>query len=147
MLRCELIAGVNDAEDPPVPIPNTVVKLSSAENTWWETDREDRSMPAQREPYKLYGSLFLFAVDKARSVRYDSNVAKTERRMKLICAIPAECMSIRRMRPAGALFALDQAGEQRVSFFWGSPRLCKCRGRTGVLSRGYFCIWRWMKCP
>ena len=37
--------GVNDGEDPPVPIPNTVVKLVSAENTWLETTREDRSMP------------------------------------------------------------------------------------------------------
>ena len=38
--------GVNDGEVPPVPIPNTVVKLIGAENTWMETSREDRSMPA-----------------------------------------------------------------------------------------------------
>ena len=31
------------AEGPPVPIPNTEVKLCSAENTCPETDREDRS--------------------------------------------------------------------------------------------------------
>ena len=42
----EHMAGVNYAEVPPVPIPNTEVKLSSAENTWWVTAREDRSMPA-----------------------------------------------------------------------------------------------------
>ena len=30
-LRLEV--GVNDGEDPPVPIPNTVVKLAGAENT------------------------------------------------------------------------------------------------------------------
>ena len=29
-------------EGPPVPIPNTEVKLASAENTCLETDREDR---------------------------------------------------------------------------------------------------------
>ena len=39
------IVGVNDDEDPPVPIPNTVVKLVGAENTWLETTREDKTMP------------------------------------------------------------------------------------------------------
>ena len=42
-------AGVDDDEDPPVPIPNTEVKLMGAENTWLETAWEDRTMPAQRE--------------------------------------------------------------------------------------------------
>ena len=40
------LVGVNNAEVPPVPIPNTEVKLSSAENTWREAAWEDRSMPA-----------------------------------------------------------------------------------------------------
>ena len=35
--------SVTNAEGPPVPIPNTEVKLCSAENTCLETDREDRS--------------------------------------------------------------------------------------------------------
>ena len=39
------IVGVYDDEGPPVPIPNTVVKLNSAENTWLEAAREDRSTP------------------------------------------------------------------------------------------------------
>ena len=39
--------GVDDAEGPPVPIPNTEVKLSGAENTWLVTAREDREMPTQ----------------------------------------------------------------------------------------------------
>ena len=39
-------AGVYYVEDPPVPIPNTVVKLNSADNTWRVTAWEDRSMPA-----------------------------------------------------------------------------------------------------
>ena len=37
--------GVNDGEDPPVPIPNTVVKLTGAEDTWLEAARENRAMP------------------------------------------------------------------------------------------------------
>ena len=40
--------GVDDAEGPPVPIPNTEVKLSGAENTWLVTARENREMPTQR---------------------------------------------------------------------------------------------------
>ena len=43
-----LIVGVFNGEGPPVPIPNTEVKLTSADNTCLETDREDRSMPTQR---------------------------------------------------------------------------------------------------
>ena len=41
--------GVFNGEGPPVPIPNTEVKLTSAENTCLATDREDRSMPTQKE--------------------------------------------------------------------------------------------------
>ena len=38
-------SGDNDAEVPPVPIPNTEVKLCSADDTWWATARESRSLP------------------------------------------------------------------------------------------------------
>ena len=40
------IAGIYYAEVPPVPIPNTEVKLSCADNTWRVTAWEDRSLPA-----------------------------------------------------------------------------------------------------
>ena len=40
--------GVFNGEGPPVPIPNTEVKLTSAEDTCLETDRENRSTPTQR---------------------------------------------------------------------------------------------------
>ena len=36
------IVGVDDAEGPPVPIPNTEVKLTSADNTYRVTGWEDR---------------------------------------------------------------------------------------------------------
>ena len=42
------IVGVFNGEGSPVPIPNTEVKLTSADNTCLETDREDRSMPTQK---------------------------------------------------------------------------------------------------
>ena len=41
--------GLTNGEGPPVPIPNTEVKLTSADNTSRETVREDRSRPT-REP-------------------------------------------------------------------------------------------------
>ena len=39
--------GVDDAEGPPVPIPNTEVKLSGAENSALETRCENRKTPTQ----------------------------------------------------------------------------------------------------
>ena len=36
--------SIFNAKGPPVPIPNTEVKLCSADNTCLETSREDRSM-------------------------------------------------------------------------------------------------------
>ena len=39
--------GVNDDEGPPVPIPNTEVKLVGGDNTCLATDREDSTMPTQ----------------------------------------------------------------------------------------------------
>ena len=39
------IVGVFNAEGPPVPIPNTEVKLCSGDNTCLETDRKDSSLP------------------------------------------------------------------------------------------------------
>ena len=44
-LQEKRIVGVKDEEVPPVPIPNTVVKLLGAENTWLATARENRAMP------------------------------------------------------------------------------------------------------
>ena len=38
-------SGGNGEEDPPVPIPNTEVKLFSAESTWTDTSREVKTLP------------------------------------------------------------------------------------------------------
>ena len=43
--------GVDDAEDPPVPIPNTEVKLSGAENSALATRCENREMPTLDSEY------------------------------------------------------------------------------------------------
>ena len=45
------IVGLHNAQGPPVPIPNTEVKLCGAENTRLEAVREDRARPT------LYSSI------------------------------------------------------------------------------------------
>ena len=52
------VVGVFSDEGPPVPIPNTAVKLISADNTWLEAAREDKAMPTQK-PHSL--RFFIFA--------------------------------------------------------------------------------------
>ena len=39
------ISGGNIAQEPPVPIPNTEVKLRRADDTYLETGRENRTLP------------------------------------------------------------------------------------------------------
>ena len=41
--------GAYDDEVPPVPIPNTEVKLVRVESTWRETAWEDRSVPVSKD--------------------------------------------------------------------------------------------------
>ena len=42
------IVGADWCEGPPVPIPNTEVKLSGAEDTWLVTARKNREMPTYK---------------------------------------------------------------------------------------------------
>ena len=55
------IVGVNDGEVPPVPIPNTAVKLAGADDTRPEAARENMSMPTQKQR-RGFSPLFFFAV-------------------------------------------------------------------------------------
>ena len=55
------VVGVFNGEGPPVPIPNTEVKLTSAENTCLATDWENRSMPTQKAVLNLRMA-FLFSL-------------------------------------------------------------------------------------
>ena len=54
------ISGGNDEGVPPVPIPNTEVKPFSAESTWLDTAREDRSLP--ESIWKKSQGFFFFCV-------------------------------------------------------------------------------------
>ena len=51
-------SGGNSEEVTPVPIPNTVVKLFSADDTRWETARESRTLPVSTEDRSLRRSVF-----------------------------------------------------------------------------------------
>jgi hypothetical protein len=54
--KLTLAVGAYYGEGPPVPIPNTEVKLTSANDTWLATARENRSVPTLSEQV-----LYLFA--------------------------------------------------------------------------------------
>ena len=51
--RARASSGDNGEEEPPVPIPNTEVKLFSAEDTWRETARENRTLPVLEKCNRL----------------------------------------------------------------------------------------------
>ena len=54
------IVGVDGGEGTPVPIPNTEVKLTCADNTWLATAREDKKMPTQTKLLRKSPKEFLF---------------------------------------------------------------------------------------
>ena len=55
------IVGVDGGEGTPVPIPNTEVKLTCADNTWLATAREDKKMPTQNKtPSEISEGVFAF---------------------------------------------------------------------------------------
>ena len=60
-LRPSTITGVYGDEVPPVLIPNTEVKLISADGTWLDTARESMTMPVPKRKSTQQCVLFLFA--------------------------------------------------------------------------------------
>ena len=50
-------SGGNGIEDPPVPIPNTEVKLNCVDGTWRVTARESRTLPDYFFFYNKYSSI------------------------------------------------------------------------------------------
>ena len=59
--------GADGGEGPPVPIPNTAVKLISADNTWLEAAREDRQAPTQEKGRVYHESDTLFLYEENHS--------------------------------------------------------------------------------
>ena len=56
-------AGIYYGEAPPVPIPNTEVKLTCAEDTWREAARKNRSLPAKVTPQFCAEGYFCVCLD------------------------------------------------------------------------------------
>ena len=61
--------GANNDEVPPVPIPNTEVKLIRVENTWLETAREDRTMPVPNTGNPFIGFLVILLLSSVGRAR------------------------------------------------------------------------------
>ena len=54
------ISGGNGEREPPVPIPNTEVKPLSAESTWLETARENRTLPDSKRLRRVISTQSFF---------------------------------------------------------------------------------------
>ena len=59
-----ITVGIADVEGTPVPIPNTEVKLNSAENTWVAAPRENRKMPTYKAEYNLCSAFSFIFLEK-----------------------------------------------------------------------------------
>lgn len=57
-------SGDDGGEDTPVPMPNTEVKLPSAEDTWRGTAREKRTPPVREEREGRHEAFFLYIYEK-----------------------------------------------------------------------------------
>ena len=66
------LSGDYSGKVTPVPIPNTVVKLPSAENTWRATAREHKSLP------ELLSRAFLLSKEFFSMLRYSSIAQSVE---------------------------------------------------------------------
>ena len=59
-------SGGQSEEVPPVPIPNTEVKLLSVDNTWRVTAREDRTLPERKITDEAQASsVYLYILSKS----------------------------------------------------------------------------------
>ena len=58
--------GADYGEGPPVPIPNTEVKLVRAEDTWLATARENRFLPTQKDQLRYEVGLFEYSKKQSR---------------------------------------------------------------------------------
>ena len=69
--RNRIKVGADCGEGPPVPIPNTEVKLTCAENTWRAAAWENRKAPTQRDTQRNL-CVFLFKSIKQRSENHSA---------------------------------------------------------------------------
>ena len=66
------LSGDDGRGDPLVPIPNTIVKPSSADGTWGENPWESRSLPGNQKQPNLFG-LAVFCLDLCSGLNKDNH--------------------------------------------------------------------------
>ena len=72
--------GVYDGEGPPVPIPNTEVKLVGGENTCLATDREDSTMPTRKRRSRKWPPFFAVRTDERGAFPWEAIVRRKRTR-------------------------------------------------------------------
>ena len=87
------ISGGNGEGVPPVPIPNTEVKPFSAESTWLDTAREDRSPPDSTWETFTWMSLFFVSYTLISPLRQALRMTFF-RRQKLLCTHYRTCCKV-----------------------------------------------------
>ena len=68
-------SGDNGGRDPPVLIPNTEVKPTSADGTWLDTTWESRTLPVPLKRDKNYLSLFFVLENHALDAWFKKGLA------------------------------------------------------------------------
>ena len=104
------IVGVDYNEGPPVPIPNTEVKLVCAENTRLATARDDRLAPTLRRITEMW---FFFYFSKAIS----SLCQRELFHLRLLLAVRAESLSKILFLQQVLLHDLPYSAKQREKMF------------------------------
>ena len=85
-----LISGDNSEEDTPVPIPNTEVKLFSADDTWREAAREIRTSPVR---IKGHSKECLFCYICLKGALENGSVTwAAKRAVETGCFLPLYCL-------------------------------------------------------
>ena len=74
------ISGGNGEREPPVPIPNTEVKPLSAESTWLETARENRTLPDSKRLRRVISTQSFFCTQISQSFGWYGGKARRVKR-------------------------------------------------------------------
>ena len=74
------ISGGNGEREPPVPIPNTEVKPLSAESTWLETARENRTLPDSKRLRRVISTQSFFSTPISQSFGWYGGKARRVKR-------------------------------------------------------------------
>ena len=104
------IVGVDYNEGPPVPIPNTEVKLVCAENTRLATARDDRLAPTLRRITEMW---FFFLFFKS----YKLPLSEGFFHLRLLLAVRAESLSKTLFLQQVLLHDLPYSAKQREKTF------------------------------